>query len=156
MLWIINLVDAEYQKEKIDINQVVKNIVKQNITQLKEEKITIKNNIKEKNIYKTLNKQHLEICLWNIIKNAIKYSNKNSIINIEYQDNEIIIQDYWVWIEKKNLKNIYDSYFRENYLTHEWYGLWLALVKKICDLNQWTINIISEKNIGTIVKIKID
>jgi signal transduction histidine kinase len=156
MLWIINLIDADYQKEKVNISLIIKNLVSQNKDIIKNKKITIKNNIQQSDIFKVINKQHLELCVWNILKNAIKYSLKNSIINIEYQNNEITIQDYGIWIEKKNLKNIFNSYFRENYSQQEWYWLWLALVKKITDMNSWKIDIISEKNTGTIVKIKID
>lgn len=156
MLWIINLVDADYQKEKTSINWIIKHIVNQNKESIKSKNITINNNLLVNNIYKILNKQHLELCIWNILSNAVKYSHNNSIINIDYRNNEIIIQDYWIWIKKNNLKNIYNSYFRENYTHQEGYWLWLALVKKITDINKWDFKIISEKEIGTIVKIKID
>jgi two-component system OmpR family sensor kinase len=156
MLWIINLVDADYQKEKINIIETIDQIVNDNKKSFLKKNISIKKSFKDKNIYKILNKQQLEICIWNLLKNAIKYSHNNSKIKIEYNNNELIIQDYWIWIEKKNIKKIFNSYFRESYSANEWYWLWLALVKKISDINNWQINIISEKNKGSIIKIKFD
>jgi signal transduction histidine kinase len=79
------------------------------------------------------------------LKNAIKYSDKGWIIEFYFKDSELEIKDNWVWISKKNLKSIFDRYFRENYTKEEWYGIWLALVKKIADIHSWKITLKSQK-----------
>ena len=100
--------------------------------------------------------EHFEICVGNILKNSIKYSYEKTEIEIFFDGKTLKITDYWVWIDKSNLKNIFSRYFRENYINYEWFGLWLSLVKKICDINKWKISIESEKNIKTIVTINFN
>jgi len=155
MLWIINLVDSSYRKQKINLLLEINHLISENSITINDKNIKINTNFKQNSYSLNIDKEHFHICVWNILKNAIKYSHNNSQINIDFDNWIIVIKDNWVWIEKKNLKSIFDSYFRENYTTQEGYGLWLALVKKITDLNSWKISIVSEKNIGTVVTIEI-
>lgn len=153
ILWIINIVWSNYKKEKFDLIKEINELIKENNNQIKEKNIEIITKFKLKNYYLTLNKEHFDICVWNLLKNAIKYSNKNWKIEISCNKWNLEIKDNWIWIEEKNLKNIFNRYFRENYIEKEWYGLWLALVKKISDLNKWEISIESQKNKWTTAKI---
>lgn len=145
MFWIINLVDSSYKKERFDLIQELKNIIKEYDKELEKKNIKIEYKFSNKFFYWNLNKEHFDICISNIFKNAIKYSNKNSIIKINFNNWKIEIIDFWIWINEENLNNIFDTYFRENYIKVEWLGLWLSLVKKITDLHWWKINIKSEK-----------
>lgn len=146
MLWIIHLVDSSYKEEKVNIIDEINSTIKYNEKNILNKKLIIKKIFSKKQFIIYTNKEQLNICIWNILKNAIKYSHKNWIIEISFDDWILEIRDYWIWIEKKNLDNIYKRYFRENYSKKEWYWLWLALVKKIIDINKWDINIESEKN----------
>ncbi len=153
ILWIINIVWSNYKKEKIDVIKEIYELIDENNKNIKEKNIEVITNFKLKNYYLTLNKEHFDICVWNLLKNAIKYSNKNWKINISCNKWVLEIKDNGIWIEEKNLKNIFNRYFRENYINEEWYGLWLALVKKISDLNKWEISIESQKEKWTTIKI---
>ena len=153
MLWIINLVWWRYKKEKVNLINELNLIIKENNKKIDWKKIKINKLYSKNNYYIEINKEHFNICIWNIFKNAIKYSHKNWSIEVKFNNWEIEIKDFWIWIEEKNLKNIFNRYFRENYISEEWYWLWLALVKKIVDLNKWNISIESKKNIWTNVKI---
>jgi len=159
MLWIVNLVDSSYKKERFEVIKSLNTIIKEYWKEFEKKEIILEKNFPINTYYLTTNKQHFEICVWNILKNAIKYSDNKSIINIYFKDWVLELKDHWIWISKKNLKNIYDRYFRENYSKEEWYGIWLALVKKIVDLHSWKITIKSQKKNtiswekGTIVKI---
>lgn len=146
MLWIINLVDSSYKKQKINIVNEIKEIIKENEVKIKEKNIIIKHNLKNRQNILYTNQEHLNICISNIIKNALKYSFKDSIVKINFDKWRLEIIDYWEWIEKKNLDKIYKRYFRESYSKKWWYGLWLALVKKIIDINKWDIEVKSKKN----------
>ena len=153
ILWIINIVWSNYKKEKFDLIKEINELIKENNNQIKEKNIEIITKYKLKNYYLILNKEHFDICVWNLFKNAIKYSNKNWKIEISCNKWILEIKDNWIWIEEKNLKNIFNRYFRENYIEEEWYGLWLALVKKISDLNKCVISIESQKDKWTTVRI---
>lgn len=156
MLWIINLVDSSYKKEKLDLISEINRIIKENDNKIAEKNIKLKKDFKNKNYIQNINKEHFEICVGNILKNAIKYSWDNAGIEIFFNNWILEIKDDWIGIEEKNLKNIFNRYFRENYLKEEWYWLGLSLVKKIIDLNWWKISIESEKNIGTTIIINFN
>lgn len=154
LLWIINLVDSSYKKEKLNLIDQMNDIIKENKKSAQEKNITINTIFSEKNYSLLINKEHFHICIWNILKNAIKYSNKDSDINIKFDKWKLEVQDYGIGIEEKNLKNIFNRYFRENYVKQDGYWLWLALVKKITDIHSWKMNIESEKNLWTNVTIE--
>ncbi len=156
MLWIINLVDSSYKLQKLDLIDELNKIIEENKTFLNEKHLKIIKNYSSKAIYKKINREHFEICVWNILKNSIKYSYEKTNIEIFFDGKILKITDYWIWIDKSNLKNIFSRYFRENYINYEWFGLWLSLVKKICDINKWKISIESEKNVKTIVSINFN
>lgn len=151
--WIAHLSDISYKKEKIDIWKEIIELTKEFKNNLEEKNINLVLNISKKPYILKINNEHLWLCVRNILSNAIKYSNKNSEINISFENWKLEIKDYWIWIDKNNLKNIFQRYFRENYTSQEWFGLWLALVKKICDINKWKLEVESEKNSFTIISI---
>ncbi len=155
MLWIINLVDSSYKQEKIDLVSELKEIIKENKTKAEKKNIKIKTDFMNKSYTIHINKEHYHICVWNILKNAIKYSHDNSKIKIKFEDWKIEVTDFGVWIEEKNLKNIFNRYFREDYIKEEWSWLWLALVKKIVDMHLWKIEIESKKDKWTKVTLTI-
>lgn len=156
IMWIINLVDYSYKKQKINIIKQLDQIINEYKKQLDEKNIELKLNIKDKQFYLFTNPDHFNICIWNIIQNAIKYSNQDWIIEINFLAWIIEIIDNWIWIEGKNLSNIFNKYFRECYTQNDWYWLWLALVKRIVDLNNWKIDILSEKNVWTKVILNLN
>lgn len=153
MQGIIHLIDASYKKERIDLVVIITNIIWEYKPLCEKKNIKIHTFFSEDSYVFSANRAHIEICIGNILKNAVKYSHKNGKIDISLGKWDLIIKDYGIWIEEENLGHIFDRYFRENYTKEEWYGLWLALVKKIIDINGWSIEIGSKKDKGTIVTI---
>lgn len=156
MLGIINLVDSSFRKEKVDLVGELDKIIEENSKKIEEKWITVKKKYKNKSYNFVLNREHFNICAGNIFKNAIKYSNNNWIIEVSFSAWIVEIKDNWIWIEEKNLTNIFDRYFRENYTKEEWYWLWLSLVKKITDINSWKVTIESKKDYWTKVIINFN
>lgn len=156
MLGIINLVDSSFKKEKIDLVWELNKIIDDNTGKIEEKWIIIKKKYSNKSYNLNINKEHFDICVGNILKNAIKYSNDKWLIEINFKDWIIEIKDNWIGIEDKNLANIFNRYFRENYLKEEGFWLWLSLVKKITDINSWKIEIESKKDYWTKVIINFN
>jgi len=156
MLWIINLVDSSFKKEKVDLVAELNKIIGDNERKIVEKWITIKKKYSNKSYNLNINREHFNICVGNILKNAIKYSNDNWVVEINFENWILEIKDNWIGIEEKNLVNIFNRYFRENYLKEEWYWLWLSLVKKITDLNSWRIEIESRKDYWTKITINFN
>ncbi len=147
IIWIANLSDLSYKKERINLSWELNLIIKDFENELSLKKINIVFQAKPKIFIKKINKEHFYICVKNLLSNAIKYSNKNSKIEIFFDNWVLSITDYWIWIDKENLKNIFKRYFRENYLEKQWLWIWLNLVKKITEINNWKIDIESQKNV---------
>ena len=147
IIWIANLSDLSYKKERINLVWELNLIIKDFENELSLKKINIVFEAKPKIFIKKINKEHFYICVKNLLSNAIKYSNENSKIEIFFDNWILSITDYWIWIDKENLKNIFKRYFRENYLEKQWLWIWLNLVKKITEINNWKIDIESQKNV---------
>jgi len=94
----------------------------------------------------------LVLCFSNILSNAIRYSKENGIIEIRITQNFFEILDHGVGIEQENLEKIFTRHFREN--SHVGgTGIGLSLVRHICELYNWEIDITSEKDKFTCLKI---
>ncbi len=149
MLGIINLVDASFQKEKLDMIEEIDMIIVANKEMIWEKKIKIKKVLKNNSYPLQINKEHFHICIGNLLKNAVKYSHEWGTIIIGFNNGVFEIEDRGIGIEEKNLTNIFSRYFRENYLKEEGFWLGLSLVKKITDINGWVIDIESKKDYWT-------
>jgi hypothetical protein len=152
--WIANLWNISYRKERVDLIHELNLVIKEFKTIIEEKKLLLEKNIKNKNFSVKINKEHFYMCIRNILSNAIKYSHNWWKIEIYFNSWLLEIKDYWIWIDKNNIKNIFNRYFRENYISEEWFWLWLALVKKVVDINNWKIEIESEKDLFTKITIK--
>jgi signal transduction histidine kinase len=95
-----------------------------------------------------------------IIDNAIKFTNTGTI-TIKQSVNEegkltVSIKDTGIGISQEYLKSIFEPFTQEQTgytRTYEGNGLALALAKKYADLNNLTILVKSEKNVGSEFKI---
>ncbi|MEN6386608.1 MAG: ATP-binding protein [Phycisphaerales bacterium] len=104
----------------------------------------------------------LEQAVFNLIDNAIKYSEPNSEINVVAQESEkeliISVQDHGCGIEDKHLSRIFERFYvvdksRSRKLGGT--GLGLAIVKHIAGLHKGYIKVESEIGKGSIFTIRL-
>ncbi len=114
------------------------------LNEFKNEKIDIKKIsdfeiIWDKNLFKILVK--------NLIENALKYSIDKKV-NIEINRNEIIFSNKIDKnIKKEELEKYFEIFYKwQNLNSFSSYGIWLSIVKKICDNYGLKILLKSEKN----------
>lgn len=90
----------------------------------------------------------LKIAINNLLDNAIKYSNQDSIINISLKENLIIVEDFGCGIPKNELTKIFDRFYRVDKVrsNKNGSGLGLSIVKTIIDLHNFKIQIDSVEN----------
>lgn len=81
-----------------------------------------------------------QILLDNLLWNAIKFSGNDSEIEVWCDYHSFWIKDYWVWIKKDKLENIWDKFYKED-INKEWFWVWLFLVKRLVDLYWWKIKV---------------
>lgn len=96
--------------------------------------------------------------LTNLIGNAFKYSvgKSNPKLKINYLEKEIEIEviDYGIGIPKKEMQNLFTSFFRaSNTTTIIGSGLGLVIVKQFTEFLQGSIKLQSQENLGTQIKL---
>lgn len=104
----------------------------------------------------------VSIIISNLISNAIKYSKNGGKIKIELnkieKTTQFIISDDGIGIPVENLSKIFNSFYRSDNSKNpeiKGTGLGLSIVKRLCILLNIEIQIASEENIGTVVKLII-
>ena len=102
----------------------------------------------------------LKIAIKNLLKNAIQYSNPNSIIIVKSFKNDglfnISIQDFGIGIAHNEQEKIFEKFYRTDKSRNKnsgGTGLGMSIMKKIIDIHKGIIKIKSEENIGTTIII---
>lgn len=105
------------------------------------------------------NIQLLHLAFSNIMSNACKYSNFNTVtVSIGASDDfvYIITKDIGIGIPENEIKYIYDPFFRaSNTKNYEGYGIGLPLTRNIIRMHNGKILVNSTENQGTIVQITL-
>jgi len=86
----------------------------------------------------------------NIIDNGVKYSKDINIIEITLKNHTLSIKDFGCGIDELELIEIFDNYYQTN-TRMKGFGIGLGMVKRFCDTNKITLNIISKKDVGTTI-----
>ena len=136
----------ELKKEILSINALVSHALEQLDLLLVAKNITVKKEI-SKNLKVIGDFNWLGEALLNIIKNACEHSKENGIIEITARDNpmytEILITDYGEGISKKDLKHIFERFYKSS-SDKESIGIGLNLTKSILSRSNATISCKSE------------
>lgn len=137
-----------FVKQENDLKTIVEESIKNVSTLCDLRNINIKLNIKENSKIICDDKWQIE-ALTNIIKNAIEHSKNDSniIINIEnnnvYSTIEVI--DFGEGIAKKDIKHIFERFYRCKNTKTDSIGIGLALAKTIIEEDKGTISVESNK-----------
>jgi len=148
-----NVENSDFQNVRMD--ELLWEIKDELSDKTTEDHINIKYNLPYDPAKYTLpgNRQLLFIGISNILKNAIKFSDNKEVSCEIFCDSKginILIRDQGIGIEQKDLKNIFQPFFRAaNALYYPGYGIGLSLTNNIIRLHNGTINIISKINKGT-------
>lgn len=134
--------------EKIKVIDVVNNACDKLKLLSKKKNITILNNID--NLKILANKDILEEVIVIILDNAIKYSDKNTTIKIYSKNSKIFIEDEGIGIKEKDLKYIFDRFYRaDKSHSTEGYGLGLSLAKHLTEKMKLKISAYNNKDKGS-------
>lgn len=104
-------------------------------------------------------KRLLDHAIGNVISNAVKYSERDTTVQIkvEEKDNEsleILVIDEGIGIPEEDIEKIFESFYRSyNAGAIEGTGLGMAIVKKSIESLQGSIQIESKINVGTKIKL---
>ena len=147
---------VKFIKEDVKISNIINESIK-NVTLIGELKnIFIKVDINKDSFINCDFKWQVE-ALSNIIKNSLEHSYNNGIVNIKVDSNKLYskieIQDCGEGISKKDIKHIFDRFYKGENSSHDSIGIGLALAKSIINKSNGTITVDSN-NEGTTFVIK--
>lgn len=115
-------------------------------------------NINEK-IFLWLDPDKTDKIIYNILSNAIKYTDSNGavIVSIDNCEDEIILKvtDTGIGISQEEQKNIFNHFYRSPKVSTqiEGHGIGLTLVKALVDIQKGTIECISKEGLGTTINV---
>ena len=101
-------------------------------------------------------KEKIEQVIYNLLDNAVKFSNRNSTIKLEttlrHGKCYVSVMDEGCGIAKDDLTRIWDRFYKSDESRgkdRRGTGLGLSIVKEIISAHGQTINVISTENVGT-------
>ena len=147
-------------KDKVDIKEVIENVILLNSKKISEKKLNVNLNIKEKERFVIGDKEKLSAVFLNLLDNAIKYSGNSKSIKIGSAKNtsglknytSISVIDEGFGIAPEDIHRITERFFRtENAkkLKIEGTGLGLAITKHIINQHRGELKITSKFGKGS-------
>ena len=147
-------------KDKVDIKEVIENVILLNSKKISEKKLNVNLNIKEKERFVIGDKEKLSAVFLNLLDNAIKYSGNSKSIKIGSAKNtsglknysSISVIDEGFGIATEDIHRITERFFRtENAkkLKIEGTGLGLAITKHIINQHRGELKITSKVGKGS-------
>jgi two-component system, OmpR family, phosphate regulon sensor histidine kinase PhoR len=148
--------EFQLNKETIDLHELIKTIVDSFTVNAKITKGEIKLNLDATNFAVMADKHHLTNVIFNLLDNAVKYSDKSPVITVTTinEGNKLLlsVSDEGIGIKKEYIKKIFDKFFRVpsgNIHNVKGFGLGLSYVKSIAKLHHWKIKVKSELRKGS-------
>lgn len=141
---------------EVDINHLITEIVNNFSLKVTNKGGQITTKLNAKDCIALIDEVHFTNVLFNLMDNALKYSDKPLLLTVETHNEkdklQISIEDNGIGISKEDLKRIFEKFYRVstgNLHNVKGFGLGLAYVKKIVSEHRGTIKVESEINIGT-------
>ncbi len=139
---------VHFVKQENDLKTIIEESIKNVSTLCDLRNINIKLNIKENSRIICDDKWQIE-ALTNIIKNAIEHSKNNSNIIINIENNNVYsmieVIDFGEGIAKKDIKHIFERFYKCKNTKTDSIGIGLALAKTIIEEDKGTISVESNK-----------
>lgn len=143
-------------KEVFDIHEVIKNTAASFEGTCTQKKISIELIFETKHLPVYADKQKIQQVFYNLIDNAIKFSDINSSITVETTERgekvHISVKDYGIGIPRESLNKIWDRFYKidsSRGKDKKGTGLGLAIVKEAIQAHNENINVISTEGVGT-------
>ena len=128
------------------------------LADIKNIKLEFISGLEQLNTY--FDKDKFEKILSNLLSNAIKFSSEKGKVSLYLSiiDDKIVninVEDNGIGIPYKEIKNIFNRFFKAENSALGGTGIGLALVKELVELHKGTINVESEINKGTKFRIRL-
>ncbi len=141
---------------RFDINDVIRKILSTFERRCQEKKICFEFTVTTKEMFVYADMGKIQQVLYNLIDNAIKFSNPDSIIAITVTTHHekvfVSVKDNGVGIPRENLPKIWERFYKTDTSRgkdKKGTGLGLSIVKEILQAHNENIDVISTPDVGT-------
>jgi len=109
----------------------------------------------------TANEEMINLCVMELLANAIKFNNKiEKIIKVQVTNHgdsiSISVRDFGVGIRPQDVDNIFEPFYQvDDDFTGQinGWGLGLPMVKRILELHKGTVSVVSDRGLGSIFTV---
>lgn len=157
-MYQLESIENNFHSEKVNLHHMVKDCINELKSMFIENQIYPKLHIEE-NMYVYTDYKWIKFVLYQLLTNAVKYSDAGKCVFIFAKENKesitISIQDEGCGIEKSDINRIFNLFFtgQNGRMRKESSGLGLYMVKKILNYLGHTIKVESELSKGSIFTI---
>ena len=146
----------QLQITEFDVNQLIKQIAKTFEGSCKKKKLVLNLIFSEEELFVAADMDKIEQVLYNLIDNAIKFSNTDSTIRIATERKGmkamIAVKDFGIGIPKDSIPKIWERFYKTDLSRgkdKKGTGLGLSIVKEIINAHKENVNVISTEGVGT-------
>lgn len=143
-------------KVPFDIHEMIKNVAASFEGRCTQKKISIELVFARKYLKVVADKRKIQQVLYNLLDNAIKFSDQDSIITIETTERGdkiyTSVKDYGIGIPRNALNKIWERFYKSDLSRgkdKKGTGLGLAIVKEAIQAHGENINVVSTEGVGT-------
>ena len=148
--------EALLSRSDFDINAVIRDTAALFEGSCQKKRITIDLVLTGETLYVNADKERIKQVLYNLLDNAIKFSDRGSSVKIETDEKHdrcyISVKDYGCGIAKDDLPRIWNRFYKTDYSRGKnprGSGLGLSIVKEIIKAHGQNINVMSTEGAGT-------
>lgn len=146
------------KKDRFDITSTCEDVFNQMKPRAMKESIHLINEINEEVVLLTADEDRLRQVLINLIDNAIKFTDADGWVLFEARKNfpnyEMIISDNGVGMDENELALAKEKFYKGKH-SNSHSGLGLSIADEIVKLHSGSIQIVSEKSVGTTIRVII-
>ena len=143
-------------RTEFDINQMIKQIALSFEGTFKKKRLVLNLVFSQKEQFVEADRDKIEQVLYNLIDNAVKFSNQDSSIRIttEEKGNKVMIavKDNGIGIPKESLNKVWERFYKTDTSRgkdKKGTGLGLSIVKEIITAHEENISVVSTEGVGT-------
>jgi len=144
------------EKTDFDINEIIRRTVSTFEGSCREKKISMDLTLTGDELMVCADLTRIQQVLYNLIDNAIKFSNSDSVIEIETTEKHskvfVSVKDHGIGIPKESVPLVFDRFYKSDISRgkdKKGTGLGLSITKEIIRAHGENINVISTEGAGT-------
>ena len=146
--------------KEFNLNETIKSVLNNFDLRIKNKNGTLKSELNAHNTIIKGDEVHITNVMFNLLDNAMKYSNGKPGITVSTQNKKdhivVVVKDNGIGIPKEHQSQIFDRFYRVptgNVHNVKGFGLGLSYVRQVIDLHNGKIKVESTVNKGTVFSI---